>query len=1019
MSDNRRILWLLIAGMLAWAPFACPASIHAADDDPTPIPIAALDRKDPVQFQKEILPVLRKKCLACHNATDAESELVLETPKSIIKGGSNGPGVIPGDSGESYLLKLAGHQEEPVMPPADNESGADPMTSMELALVKLWIDQGAQGEVTNQPQPLNWQPVPANIRPILAATISDDRQFAVCSRGNRLFLYHLPSGRLLQELTDPALEHNAAHLDLVQSIAFHPNNQLMATGGYRTVKLWQRGQVSMGEFAMSQPTTALAVSTHFIALGHEDGTMDLVSRETNQVAGTLAGHAAKVNAMAFATDGKTLYSIAADKTLRVWDVTNRTASASVALPDGGLSLAVLADGKHLVTGGEDNIIRAWALPIPADTAELKPVREISGHNGPVTALAAIVAAPDQFVSGSADATVRHWRVSDGKQIRQLDHGGAIRALAVRADGQRIASGGDNQVTKLWNAADGAMIAELKGNHELAYSIARLQQKVQLTKAEMGAQTNRVKESKKQLDTRRKAAEKATADKDAASKDKEAKQKALADLKQQKTDAENNQTILASTQAETKALSDSLAARREATTKPIAELTQLIQATRDKSGQPGNEAITGKIDELKAAADALTKQQEAGLDQLSARLTELAKLARQKVDENKKRIEEVTKQVTKSEKAATDAEKKVKDTMARLAASQQDVKRAEADLATAQQEVDRLTATLTSRETEHKSLQDQFGASQSVVAAISFTGDGQLFAVAQASGPILLYDANTGQPGDVLAGHTDRVQHVASLGETDLISLSADNQARIWNTSPPWKLVRTIGGAAVNSPLADRVMAMDFQPFGDILATASGQPTRNGRIDMWNISDGSLVRSIDEAHSDSIYGIEFSPTGQMIASASADRMVKVFNTESGEFIRGFEGHTHHVLDVSWQANEKRIASAGADKVIKIWDVATGEQKRTIGGIGKEVTSISFVGITANAISTAGDSQIRLHDTGNGKTIRAMNGGGDFVYASAVSWDGKRAISGGMKSILQVWDTNNGKLLHSLKPVSDTP
>jgi hypothetical protein len=44
-----------------------------------PIPIAEVKRDTPVDFAKDILPILRKNCLACHNKTDAESDLVLET----------------------------------------------------------------------------------------------------------------------------------------------------------------------------------------------------------------------------------------------------------------------------------------------------------------------------------------------------------------------------------------------------------------------------------------------------------------------------------------------------------------------------------------------------------------------------------------------------------------------------------------------------------------------------------------------------------------------------------------------------------------------------------------------------------------------------------------------------------------------------------------------------------------------------------------------------------------------------
>ena len=74
------------------------------------IEIATIERENDVDFQKDILPVLRKKCLACHNETDAESDLVLESPAAILKGGFEGPSVIAGNSDESLLLNVAAHR---------------------------------------------------------------------------------------------------------------------------------------------------------------------------------------------------------------------------------------------------------------------------------------------------------------------------------------------------------------------------------------------------------------------------------------------------------------------------------------------------------------------------------------------------------------------------------------------------------------------------------------------------------------------------------------------------------------------------------------------------------------------------------------------------------------------------------------------------------------------------------------------------------------------------------------------
>ena len=146
----------------------------ARAEEPSPIPIAEIQRDEPVDFEKEILPFLRKNCLACHNSTDAESDLVMETPQAILKGGTEGPAAVPGKGSESLLLQVAAHRMEPLMPPSDNDAGAVPLSSEQLGLLKRWIDEGAEGEVRGDRIKINWQSLPIDVNPILAAAVTKD-----------------------------------------------------------------------------------------------------------------------------------------------------------------------------------------------------------------------------------------------------------------------------------------------------------------------------------------------------------------------------------------------------------------------------------------------------------------------------------------------------------------------------------------------------------------------------------------------------------------------------------------------------------------------------------------------------------------------------------------------------------------------------------------------------------------------------------------------------------------------------
>src|SRR5579864_8345385 len=120
-----------ISPFLTVALFLLSSSVVRADEVPkkakaksasssAPIAIAELKRDKPVDFESEVLPVLRKNCIACHNGAKSENHLILETPQSILKGGDSGPAVVAKKSGESLLLKAAAHLDDPTMPPPDN-----------------------------------------------------------------------------------------------------------------------------------------------------------------------------------------------------------------------------------------------------------------------------------------------------------------------------------------------------------------------------------------------------------------------------------------------------------------------------------------------------------------------------------------------------------------------------------------------------------------------------------------------------------------------------------------------------------------------------------------------------------------------------------------------------------------------------------------------------------------------------------------------------------------------------------
>ena len=1115
---------LALVGLLLSGAILLMSRSASAQEESKPIPIAAIERSEPVDFEKEILPILRRNCFACHNATDAESDLVLETPQTILKGGGEGPAVVPKKSAESLLLKVASHEAEPIMPPEDNDRGAKNLTPEELGLVKLWIDQGAKGEVRGG-APINWQPLPPGVNPIYAVAISEDGQYAAAGRANQIFVYHVPTKREVIRLTDPSLLESVAdgrpgvaHLDLVQSLAFSRDGERLASGGYRTVKLWRRlNNVRKAEFVGAEgPVGAIAVSPdgRWAATGEKSGSVRVWDLATGAVAKTLAGHTDQITGICFAADGERLVSASTDGSVRVWNTETGTQLVVLQTPAPVGAVAVLG-GNQIASGGADNVVRLWTLadePKATSGDETQKttltigLRELKGHSGPITALAAVGTDGKQLISGSQDGTVRQWEAQSGKQVRQMDHGGPVTAVAVRPDGERFASAGANNITKLWNAEDGKPLADMKGDFRRQYHVAAIGRAVELSKKKTTDAENELKAAK----------DRKTKDDESVKKTAEAKTKAEADSKAKAATAKTavaqkeaadqlhatataalkeSQGVKSAAEASSKALAAALEkvmsqaqTERQAVAKVAADAATLaakaqqsVAAAADQAQKvakastlaaenvaaarqagdkdPGDTTLAEAFSTAeKAAADVAVQvkavaEQFVGAGNAAAAAAAKSKAAaqakadvdnrfaqeeakhkaahdaqaavlkaidqaiaqtQQQAKQTEERVKQLTEPTNKATGEATAAEKTLQAAVRAATRAVESVKRAVDNIAAAEKALKQLQEKLKQTEVMLAEANKTAAEAEKPIRGIAFSPDGSQLATAGDDQVVHTWDTDTGAAIETYNGQGSKVLCLAFTGDNQVISAAEAKTILVWETTPQWTLERTIGATDSAEQLVDRVIALDFSPDGKLLATGSGEPSRSGELNIWNVEDGSLVRAIKDPHSDTIFALEFSPESDYIASCAADRFMKVFETATGNFVRSFEGHTHHVLGVTWRADGRVLASSGADNVIKIWDFRTGDQKRTISGFSKEITSVKFIGLGDNVVASSGDKFVRVKNSNDGKNVRDFGGSDDFLYSVRATADGTTIIAGGQDSVVRIWRADNGETIVNFEP-----
>ena len=433
-------------------------------DEPRPIAVVVPKRDAPVSYAREVSEILDAKCVGCHNASLAEGKLAMEDVAGLLKGGKHGPSIRAGHADESLLFQRSSHRVEPVMPPFDKKD-AQPLTSDELGLLKLWIDAGAKDDSAEAPAPasITLGDLPGSLRPILTVDLTGDGKLVAIGRGNRVLIFEVGSGKQLANL--------GGHRDLIQTVRFSPDGQRLAAGSFEFATVWDLpADLSrpIGEPKRFGPHAFRVLAVDFspdgksLATGggepSRSGEVKLWDLATGGLIRSLDGlHTDTVFGLRFSPDGLKLATASADRFLKVARVADGQELKSFeGHTNHVLSVDWSGDGKQLVTGGADNVLKVWDF----ETGDM--LRTLVPAGKQVTSVRWVPGRP--LVAGaSGDSKVKYWNPNgNGGVIRTFDGpGDFVHGVATSKDGKIVAAGGADGVLFVWNGDDGQVIRKLE------------------------------------------------------------------------------------------------------------------------------------------------------------------------------------------------------------------------------------------------------------------------------------------------------------------------------------------------------------------------------------------------------------------------------------------------------------------------------------------------------------------------------------------------------------------------------
>ena len=210
--------------------------------------------------------------------------------------------------------------------------------------------------------------------------------------------------------------------------------------------------------------------------------------------------------------------------------------------------------------------------------------------------------------------------------------------------------------------------------------------------------------------------------------------------------------------------------------------------------------------------------------------------------------------------------------------------------------------------------------------------------------------------------------------------------------------------------ADGVVSVSFSPAAGILASASYDNT----IRLWDVATGTTISTLN--HTRNVTSVSFSPDGSTLASGSSDGNVRLWAVATGEHVATLEGHVGEVWTLAFSLDGLMLASGSYDNTVRLWNVGTGRAISTLVGHTDRVLSVLFSPDGQILASRSGDDSIRLWDVASGASLATL---AHTHHISSMSFtpEGSKLASGSHENTIRLWDVLTGEHTDTLEGHTD--
>ncbi|QKQ75422.1 WD40 repeat domain-containing protein [Nostoc sp. TCL240-02] len=307
--------------------------------------------------------------------------------------------------------------------------------------------------------------------------------------------------------------------------------------------------------------------------------------------------------------------------------------------------------------------------------------------------------------------------------------------------------------------------------------------------------------------------------------------------------------------------------------------------------------------------------------------------------------------------------------------------------------------------------DTLNKHRSRIWSIAFHPQGHLIASGGDDHAARVWELHTGKCTKTLQGHSNIIYAIAHCEQQNLLASGHEDQTiKLWdiNLSAPQLLKVDLQPFRVLHGHSNRVFSVAFSPDRQFLASASADRT----IKLWSPYTGQCLKTL-YGHGSWVWTIAFSPDSNLLASGSYDHTVKIWDVRSGECLQTLLGHPGCVLAIAFSPDSKTLFSSGYEKIVKRWDVKTGICLNTWEADSNRVWAVT-VSPDSQYIASGGDEQtVKLWDIHTGSCHRIFQGHTGQIVCILFTADGSRMISGSSDRTIKIWHIATGDCLATLE------